>query len=43
MEAFASLQLEAEEKIGHLQREAVERINASQDAAAAGLRSVASQ
>ena len=37
-EAFASLQLEAEEKIGRVQREAVERINAQQDGAAAGLR-----
>lgn len=40
-EAFATLQLEVEEKIGRAQREAVERHNAQQDAAAAGLRSVA--
>ena len=37
-EAFAILQLEVEEKIGRVQREAVEQLNARQDAAAAGLR-----
>ena len=37
-EAFAELQLVMEEKVGRVQREAVERINAQQDAAAAGLR-----
>ena len=40
-EAFATLQLEVEEKIGRGQREAVARFNAQQDGAAAGLRSVA--
>jgi len=40
-EAFASLQLEVEEKIGRHQREAVEQINAAQDNAAAGLRAAA--
>lgn len=37
-EAFATLQLEVEEKIGRPRREAIERFNAQQDAAAAGLR-----
>ena len=37
-EMFLELQLEVEEKIGHVQREAVERINAGQEAAAFGLR-----
>jgi len=32
------MQLEVEEKIGRVQREAVERLNAQQDAAAAALR-----
>jgi hypothetical protein len=37
-EAFASLQLEVEEKIGARQRAEVEALNNQQDAAAAGLR-----
>ena len=37
------MQLEVEEKIGRVQREAVERLNAEQDAAAAGLRAAAEQ
>lgn len=40
-EAFATLQLEVEEKIGRVQREQVARFNAEQDAAADGLRVVA--
>ena len=40
-EAFALLQLEVEEKIGRVEREAVQRINAQQDGAAAGLRAAA--
>jgi hypothetical protein len=40
-EAFATLQLEAEEKIGRVRREAVEQINAEQDAGAARLRGLA--
>lgn len=39
-EAFALLQLEVEEKIGRVQREAVERVNAQQDGAAAALRAM---
>jgi hypothetical protein len=37
-EAFASLQLEMEEKIGRLMREKVEQLNAQQDGAAAALK-----
>lgn len=40
-EAFASLQLEVEEKIGRVQREAVREVNEQQDAAAFGLRQAA--
>jgi len=40
-EAFASLQLEVEEKIGTRIREQVRALNAEQDAAAESLRKVA--
>ncbi len=39
-EAFASLQLEVEEKIGTKLREQVAKLNAQQDGAAMALRSV---
>ena len=40
-EAFAEQQLVMEEKVGRLQREAVEQLNAQMDGAAASLRSMA--
>jgi hypothetical protein len=42
-EAFAELQLVMEEKVGRIQREEIERINAGQDGAAAALRAAAGE